>query len=296
MTEQFPLMKHNKTAITKASGERSSFSSDKLRNSLLRSGASPQAVDVIVNNIVNKLYDGITTGQIYGLAFKLLKQYKKGPAAKYKLKTAIMELGPTGFPFEQFIARVFDSLGYTTRTGQMLEGKCVKHEIDVLATKGDEENLIECKFHQHRGLYCDVKIPLYISARFGDIILHRNNLALQKNNHIFRGWLVTNTHFTKDAIAFGLCAGLNLMGWDFPERNSLRDLIDRYGLHPLTSLTTLTKHEKLQLLEKNIVLCSELEQHWDLVLRIVHKDRLLKVKEECGYLAGTPKSATAIFV
>ncbi len=253
-------------------------------------------VDDIVSSIVGKLFDGITTSQIYVLAFKLLKQYKKGPAAKYKLKSAIMELGPTGFPFEQFIARVFDSMGYTTRTGQILEGKCVTHEVDVVAKKGNEENLVECKFHQQRGVYCDVKIPLYISARFGDITSQSNRLALTKSNRIFKGWVVTNTHFTKDAITFGLCAGLNLMGWDFPEKISLRNLIDQYGLHPVTSLTTLTQYEKQQLLKRNMVLCADLEQHWNLVEQIVRRERLLKVQEECKHLVETPKSATAIFI
>lgn len=287
---------HSKTLITKASGEPNIFSAEKLRNSLLRSGASKQIVDDIVEKIIDELYDGMPTSQIYGKAFKLLKQHKRGPAAKYKLKAAIMELGPTGFPFEQFVARVFESMGYTTLTGQILDGKCVTHEVDVIAKKGIEESLIECKFHQQRGVCCDVKIPLYISARFQDIQLQRNSISPTNSSQPFKGWLVTNTHFTKDAIAYGLCAGLALMGWDYPAKNSLRELIDKNGLHPLTSLTTLTKYEKQQLLEKKLVLCSDLEEHWDMVGRIVHQERLLKVQEECRHLSQNQKNTAALLL
>lgn len=278
-----------KTLITKASGEKNVFSEEKLRNSLLHSGASPEVVDAIIAQIISRLYDGIPTSEIYGMAFRLLKRRKKGPAAKYKLKNAIMELGPTGFPFEQFIARVFQRMGFETQTGKILEGRCVQHEVDVVARKGPEQQLIECKFHQQKGIFCDVKIPLYIHSRFNDI---EQQLSQTEDGKTwsFTGWVATNTHFTKDAIAYGLCAGLRLLGWDFPAKESLRELIDQYGLHPITSLTTLTQYDKQQLLEQKIVLCSELSEHEALLKKIIHEERLKRVKAECAHLAGKMKA------
>lgn len=269
--------------ITKASGEQCPFSEDKLRNSLLRSGAASEVVDSIIKQIIPQLYNGISTTAIFNLAFRLLKQRRKGPAAKYKLKNALMELGPTGFPFEQFIARVFQKMGFETQTGQILDGKCVQHEVDVVAQRDSERLLAECKFHQQKGTLCDVKIPLYIHARFSDI-----EMQLQQEDakaSFFTGWLVTNTKFSKDAIAYGTCAGLRLLGWDFPGKESLRRLIDRYGLHPLTCLTTLTRQEKQLLLEKKIVLCSELLLNDTLLTNIIHQERWGKVRAECAHLA-----------
>lgn len=46
------------------------------------------------------------------------------------------------------------------------------------------------------------------------------------------------------AIKYGSCAGLNLLSWDFPKGNSLREQIDASGLYPLTYLTTLSLNEK----------------------------------------------------
>lgn len=281
---------HSKmTFITKASGEKNIFSEDKLRNSLLRSGAASKVVDDILAQIVPQLYDGITTSEIYSMAFQMLKRYRKGPAAKYKLKDAIMELGPTGFPFEQFVARIFQRIGYEVQTDMLIDGKCVRHEVDVVAQKDREKHLIECKFHRQKGIFCDVKIPLYIKARFNDI---EQQLSGTEDGKAwsFKGWLVTNTHFTQDAITYGLCAGLHLLGWDFPAKGSLRALIDQYGLHPVTCLTTLTKAEKQQLLEKKIVLCSELSAHEDLLERMIRGERLKKLKAECAHLAGEKMS------
>lgn len=283
-----------KTAfVIKASGEKHKFSEDKLRASLLRSGADKPVVDAIINQVISKLYDGISTSEIYGIAFRKLKQYKKGPAAKFKLKNAIMELGPTGFPFEQFIARIFQCLGYKIQTGVLISGKCVKHEVDVVAKKSQEHNLIECKFHQKKGIFCDVKIPLYVSARFLDIeSAGGSEKEINQAPTPFKGWLITNTHFTKDAIAYGLCAGLNLIGWNFPEKGSLRELIDQYGLHPITSLTTLTRQEKLKLLERNIVLCSELITEEKVLETIIPAKRINNVHKECNQLAGQKNNLT----
>jgi hypothetical protein len=70
--------------------------------------------------------------------------------------------------------------------------------------------------------------------------------------------VVTNTRFTEDAIQYGKCSGLVLIGWDYPQQGSLSDRINLAGLHPITCLTTLTKPEKLKLIDKMVVLCKGL--------------------------------------
>ncbi|MCH5685183.1 restriction endonuclease [Niabella sp. W65] len=80
-----------------------------------------------------------------------------------------MTLGPTGFPFEKLTAAILESMGYSTRTGVIVPGHCVKHEIDVIATKEEHHIMVECKFHNRQGFVSDVKIPLYIQSRFLDV-------------------------------------------------------------------------------------------------------------------------------
>src|SRR5690554_7798897 len=155
--------------IVKYSGERAKFSIDKLKNSLRKSGAGEELVEQIANSVRDELYQGISTKEIYNRAFALLKKKKSYFASKYKLKKAIYELGPTGFPFENFIAAIFTYSGYKTDVGKILQGTCVSHEIDVVANKNEETTIVECKFHSEEERNCNVKVLLYIAARFNNV-------------------------------------------------------------------------------------------------------------------------------
>ena len=250
-------MKNTDLEITKSSGEKVKFSLDKLRTSLKRTGAEKVTIDQIIDNVRDELYQGISTKEIYNRAFALLKKKKSYLASKYKLKKAIYELGPTGFPFERFVSAILKYSGYKTEVGKILQGKCVKHEVDVIAHKKNETTIIECKFHSDQGLNCNVKIPLYINSRYQDVKTHWD--ANPKNDTILtKGWLVTNTRFTEDALRYGNCCGLYLLSWDYPKGDGLKDRIDRLGLYPITASTQLTNREKQFLLSRNIVLCREL--------------------------------------
>lgn len=246
-----------KIFITKASGAVVPFSLEKLSQSLRRAGADENTISKIIATIIPSLYQGISTKKIYKYAFDLLKGNSGLLAARYRLKKAIMELGPSGFPFEKFIAGILRHQGYAVKIGEIVEGKCVKHEIDVIAEKDNQHFMVECKYHNQRGIFCDVKIPLYIQARFKDV--EAQWLQLPGHGTKFhQGWVVTNTKFSQDAIQYGLCAGLHLLGWDYPYKNGLKDQIDSLGLYPVTCLTTLTRYEKQKLLNSNIVLCKEI--------------------------------------
>lgn len=238
--------------IVKSSGKRVHFSIEKLRNSLKRSGADSETIQQIVDTVRDELYQGISTKEIYHRAFALLKKKKAVFASKYKLKNALYELGPTGFPFEKFIAALLQYSGYETVVGQVFRGKCVTHEVDVVAQKKEQYIVAECKFHRDPSRKCDVKVPLYIHSRYRDI------LAFERLQSPNEGWVVTNTQFTKDAMEYGKCSGLYLLSWDYPKNDALKDRIDRLALYPITVSTLLSKCEKQFLLSRNVVLCRQL--------------------------------------
>ncbi len=247
-------MDDNGINIIKYSGEKVKFSMNKLYGSLKRTGAEDAIVNQIIDKVRDELYQGISTKEIYNRAFALLKKKKSYLASKYKLKKAIYELGPTGFPFERFVAAVLKYSGYNVEVGKILNGKCVKHEIDIIAKKNNETTIIECKFHGEQGLNCNVKVPLYINSRYLDV---KYNWKEYKNK-LTSGWVVTNTRFTEDALNYGNCCGLYLLSWDYPKNDGLKDRIDRLGLYPITVSTLLTNREKQFILNRNVVLCSEL--------------------------------------
>lgn len=247
--------------VTKASGEEVVFSMDKLRQSLRNSGATEEQVDKVIKVIEPQLFNGISTKKIYTWAFSILKKSTGSVAAKYQLKKAITEFGPSGFPFEKFIGKLFERKGYHVKVGIIVQGTCVSHELDVVASSETEHMMMECKFHSMQGKMSDVKVPLYIHSRFNDV---KSQWILNKQlkDKQLKAWVVTNTRFSPDALRYGTCAGLNLLSWDYPLNESIKVMIDRYKHYPITCLTLLTKPEKEQLLENNVVLCSELKDDY----------------------------------
>ena len=271
--------------ITKASGEVVPFAPEKLVRSLTKAGATKEQAEEILASVKPLLHPGISTKTIFKNAFRLLKKVSPPKAGKYKLKNAIMELGPSGFPFEKYFAAILQNLGYSVQTGVILQGACVKHEVDVIAEKENYHEMVECKFHQHQGTFCNVKIPLYIHARFKDVEAGFVDSS-SKNNTLHQGWVVTNTRFTTDAIQYGTCAGLKLIGWNYPKGNSLNNLIDKTGLYPITALTSVTKKEKQTLLSNDIVLCKEILNNPGLlklaaIAQTKHETILQEAKELC---------------
>lgn len=258
---------NNPPLVQKASGEKEPFSQEKLENSMKRAGASDDVIASVIEIITPWLHEGVTTKEIYKKAFALLKQGKRSTAARYSLKKAIMELGPTGYPFEQFIGKLLETGGYKTEVGLLVKGHCVQHEVDVLATQNNKQCFIECKYYNSQGKFGNVKVPLYIHSRFKDIVSQRNTLDEFKG-YSFEGWCVTNTRFTTDAIDYGNCAGLRMISWDHPRGNSLKDLIEKDKVFPITAITLLNKQQKGIFMEEGIVICRQLIENPELLEKL----------------------------
>ncbi len=242
--------------IHKSTGERVRFTRKKVERSLIRAGASRKIAEEVSRAVESSIRDGMHTRDVYGRAFALLKQYNQRPvAARYSLRKAIQDLGPTGFPFEQFVAEILRRQGYTASTGKTIKGKCVSHEIDVFAHKDNEYLLVECKFHNQHGYANNVKIPLYIHSRFLDV-----EAALWEkgpDSASYEPVIVSNTTFTQDAEAYAACAGIRLIGWRYPETGGLEKMVEEAGLHPITCATTLNPKDKERLLKDKIILCKD---------------------------------------
>lgn len=268
--------------ITKRSGEKVLFDTDKLRASFERSGAGTEYIEEIIAEVKHKITDGISTHKLYQLAYSLLRKKSNRAAGRYRLKKAIFDLGPTGYPFEKFVGELLRNQGYKVQVGVIVNGNCVQHEVDVLAEKDDRKYMVECKFHTDPRRKSDVKVALYIQSRFLDVEKEWDKDP-QEINRIHQGWIVTNTRFTQDAVKFGTCVGLKMISWDFPANGSLRERIDRSGLHPVTALQNLTKKEKQEILNGDNVLCKNLTEEFLRSIDIPEK-RINKIMTEAREL------------
>lgn len=243
--------------VRKASGDDEPFSINKLQASLRNAGAEQDTISQIVDDIKLWIYSGVTTKKIYSRAFKILRRERAHTAMRYRLKEAIFALGPTGYPFEQFIGQLFEKQGYTIEVGVVVDGYSVTHEMDVIATQNHVQNLVECKYHKDQGKQVSVQVPLYVRSRVNDIIRKRE-IMLEYQDLSFEAWVVTNTRFSADSIAYGKCNDLHLLAWDYPQNRGLKHLVESMKLYPITILHKLTRKEKQVLMKQGIVTCSQL--------------------------------------
>lgn len=238
-----------KINVIKATGDIEPFSETKVINSLLHAGASQQLAQKILEQIKPQLYQNIPTFQIYSVIMKLLQLEKRELAAKYNIKMAIMEFGPTGYPFEKYVAGVLEKNGFgNVQTNQKINGKCVSHEIDIICNN-DKKFMVECKFHTIPGGRTDIKVALYTYARFLDI----------KEKGFDVPWLITNTKVTQDVKTYAGCIGMKVTAWEYPAEESLNLLIDRCGLYPITAVLDLNDEEKKSLLDQGIIFEKDLK-------------------------------------
>lgn len=250
--------------IVKADGTEEAFRVEKLKRSLRRAGATKNEVLEIVAKVEKILHDGMKTQEIYRHAFELLRDSEAPIRARYSLRRALFGLGPTGFPFEDFLAKLFEREGYKAKTRVELRGKCAMHELDVAAYKPEHTFLVEAKFHSRPGIKSDLQVALYSYARFID--LQEMPVCQEDVCGVKELMVVTNTKFTSTAEKYSECAGLKLLSWDYPKNNNLHDRIQKAKLYPITVLQGLSQSQKKALIARGVITCSE----------ILDKPRLLR--------------------
>lgn len=238
-------------SIIKRSGKPEEFSKRKLLLSLERSGLPKKECQEICEKVTEEVSEGTATNDIFKKTLRFVKQASPIAVAQYSLKKAIFDLGPEGHQFETFVSKYFEEIGYTTETRTVLQGKFVKHEVDVIAELDGKSIFAECKFHNHAGIKNDIKTSLYVKARWDDL----KDGPSGKNLKAF--YLVSNTAFSLDAITYANGTGLHLLGVNMPQGDSFLDKIKKLKLFPLTSLRRLPKTMKKELLQQNIVLARD---------------------------------------
>lgn len=235
--------------VRKRSGEREPYSREKVLYSMQRVGVAEDLQNQALLHIEERLKDGITTDEIFSHILEFLKDKDKKSSLRFNLRQALFDLGPTGFPFEQYIAKIFKQEGYSVKTNITMQGDCVTHEIDILVGKDGKQEIVEAKFHNQTVGRTDVQVILYTYARFLDV---------REKNKVDGVWVVTNTKLTSDAVSYANCKGIGLLAWNYPEGKNLQHFIENPHMYPITILKALTNEDKRRLLEDKIVLCCDL--------------------------------------
>lgn len=266
--------------IIKSTGERETFDKQKLFRSLKKAGAPKALVDEICETIVRDIVPNTSSEKIYKKALGFLIKHNTSTAARYSIKQGIAELGPAGFLFEQYVERLLQALGYKTERNQYVQGSCLKHEVDVMGIKDDENVLVEVKYRNDRSTKTHVDVVMYAWARLYDINQAQISNVKSKKSKVYNMWLVTNTKFTTQCIKYAKCKGLGLIGWNYPIKNGLEELVERYALYPVTVLPAVDSYTREKLASADLMLVQD----------IVPKDFNYLTKK----LALNPKTAESI--
>lgn len=239
-----------KIIITKANGEKALFDPRKVESTCIRAGANSDLARKIANKVRSRVRYGMTTKEIYNMVLHMLAHDgSRAIKQRYRLKEAIMRLGPAGLTFETYVGQILENFGYRTRSiRKEYSGKCVEHEIDlVLESNQDSKKwLVECKYHNMPGRYTGLKESLYTHARFLDL------------SDVFDAeMLVSNTRVSSDVIAYSDCVGQRVLSWRFPPKKGLESMIEEKKLYPITILGT--NRKELNIFSKNnIVIAKDL--------------------------------------
>ncbi|MBI4844183.1 MAG: ATP-binding protein [Nitrospirae bacterium] len=241
--------------VKKASGAVEDINTDKLLASLVRSGADIEQAQDIIDLMLEEMPRFTSTRKIYKLAKKHLRAINNATGLRYSLKKAIFRLGPSGYPFERYFSAVLKNYGYEVKTGVIIEGRCVEHEVDVFAVKEDEISMAECKYRNSPGGTTDVKTAMYVHSRFHDLWPTIKSLYPGKR---IQGWLVTNTRCTENAVKYAKCTGLNIRSWSYPDGDSLQKMIEDKKLYPVTIISGIKAGLIDTLMKKDIILLKDL--------------------------------------
>ncbi|HUX80965.1 MAG TPA: ATPase [Candidatus Paceibacterota bacterium] len=279
--------------IIKADGATEVFNPIRLTASLERVGAGTHTARHIVQTITDSITPGMASKEVYARAFALLRKESRPLAARYAVRRALLELGPTGHPFEDFISHLYRALGWHVETRKMMRGKCVMHEVDFYASHPEQNTFLaaELKYHNTPNYKTDLKVALYVKSRFDDIF---SCDPKTRSCPIDKGILVTNTKFTSEAIAYANCAGVELLGWGYPVNNSLFMQMVRTKVYPITALTRFTSAEKRLLIDHQVIAIDEIIRNRRL-LDVLHlsSDRIGQILAEADGILSLPDAPYA---
>jgi len=219
--------------VLKAGGKKEYFNKKNIERSLVAVGLGEKIAKGLADEVSLRFKKTVSSDEIFRYVLSRLKSYGPEFLGRYNLRRAIMHLGPTGYPFEKYVGKILEEYGYKTKTNQIVQGNCVSHEVDVMAWKDKTHFIVECKYHNTPGARSDLKVALYVWARFLDIRKKWEDDPKHSQTEFHGVWLVTNTRCTSEAIDYGNCVGMLVTGWGYPKEMSLEQMIHQKKLYPI---------------------------------------------------------------
>ena len=273
----------NPITVIKRDGSEVPFDDRRVLMSIERVGVPKELHDRVLAHIKEKVQadNTITTDEIFYHIREFLIDKDKRSGLRFNLRQAIFELGPTGFPFEKYLGKIFADQGYKVQTDLIMEGECVNHEIDLLLEKDGKREIVEAKFHNQIIGKTDIHVLLYTYARFLDV---------KDKNNLDGVWVATNTKISTESIDYANCKGIKVLSWNYPQEWNLAEFVEKPKMYPVTTLTDLTTEEERRFVDNGIVLASDLLKISDEELRtkyLIDEKRIPVIRESAELICNS---------
>lgn len=253
--------------VIKADGRKERFDRNKLIQTAMRAGASKEIAVKITNLVGNRFSTAVSTHDIYQFVMDELDKISEKTSSIFGLRESIADLDSVSF--EKYAVKILEANGYACEWNQIIEGRSIEHQIDIIAKKNEEYFYVECKRHYNPHRFCGLEVPLEVYARLEDL---REGFIDGKNRYNFStAWLFTNSKFSDHAKRYALKKGIMMTGWS-SETNSIQMMIERNRTYPVTVLR-IDLSIKLKLLDSGIITLQ------DVLSKRVDKDIIEKAKK-----------------
>lgn len=238
--------------VIKADGSKERFQPGKIFNTCMRAGTSKDVAEAIVKKIESKIKDGTTTHEIYKTILDELERRKDKSALSFPLREAIANLDPE--KFEIYVKKILEEHGYECKWNNLIQGKCVEHQVDLIAKK-EKLFLVECKHHINHHRFCGLGIALQVQARLEDIM---DGFKDGKHKYNFdMAWIISNTKFSDHAKVYAKKKNIRLTGWRHETDYALEELAQSRKIYPVT-LLKMDKNTLRELMHNNILTVHDL--------------------------------------
>ncbi|TRO42271.1 restriction endonuclease [Candidatus Bathyarchaeota archaeon] len=244
--------------VTKADGKKQQFIKEKVIQTCMRMGATRELAKTIAKEIENKSYNGISTSKILQMIFSRLRKHK--PIMKYHIdlrrSLSLMKSAPD---FERFIQLLLSEHNYHVSPNQIIQGRCIEHEVDGVAKKDGKTYIVEVKHHYKFHTPTSLDVSRIARAILEDLT-EGYNMGLN-NLKVDNALIVCNTKLSEHAKRYADCRGILHIGWSSGSNRDLQTMIEEKKLYPITFLKGLKTDTRNRLASDGIVMLKQLTQN-----------------------------------
>jgi hypothetical protein len=217
--------------VTKVDGSLQRFDRRKVRRTLRNMGLEDDDADRIAMEIEEAVVDGVKTTTVLRMIRARASAVRPAVAHRTNLRRALSLIRPKP-DFEEFVRILLREHGYEVEAGCILAGLCGEHEVDAIARKGGVTTFVEVKHHRSYHRMTGLDEGRIARAIVED--LQEGFVSGRCAVSIDDALIVCNTKLSDHAKRYATCRGIGHIGWDHPEEQNLKMMIQKTQSYPVT--------------------------------------------------------------